>query len=41
LFESPTYWTPIIRAIWLSAIFVAVPLVAAFVHFIRGDVAGE
>lgn len=41
LFESPTNWTPIVRAIWVSAIFVAVPLGAAFVFFLNRDVAGE
>ena len=41
LFQSPTYWTPVIRAIWVSTIFVAVPLAAAFIIFLRRDVAGE
>ena len=41
LFQTPTFWTPIIRAIWVSAIFVAIPLLAAFVLFLRRDVAGE
>jgi len=41
LFQSPTEWTPVIRAIWVSAIFTAVPLVVAFVVFRRRDVAGE
>lgn len=41
LFQTPTYWTPVVRAIWVSAIFTAVPLAAAFVLFLRRDVAGE
>jgi ABC-2 type transport system permease protein len=41
LFQTPTHWTPVIRTIWVSAIFIAVPLVAAFVIFQRRDVAGE
>lgn len=41
LFQTPTYWTPVIRAIWVSAIFTAVPLAAAFFLFARRDVAGE
>lgn len=41
LFESPTNWTPIVRALWVSAIFVAVPLAASFLFFLRRDVAGE
>ncbi len=41
LFQTPTYWTPIIRAIWVSAIFAAVPVAGSFVVFLRRDVAGE
>ena len=41
LFQTPTYWTPIIRALWVSAIFIALPLAASFVIFLRRDVAGE
>ena len=41
LFQTPTYWTPIIRAIWVSAIFIALPLGAAFMVFLRRDVGGE
>jgi ABC-2 type transport system permease protein len=41
LFQTPTDWTPVTRAVWVSAIFVVVPLVAAFVVFLRRDVAGE
>jgi hypothetical protein len=41
LFQTPTDWTPVTRAVWVSAVFVAVPLAAAFVVFRRRDVAGE
>jgi ABC-2 type transport system permease protein len=41
LFQTPTDWTPVLRSIWVSAIFIAVPLVAAFMIFQRRDVAGE
>src|SRR4051812_38840455 len=41
LFQTPTHWTPIIRALWVSAIFIALPLAASFVVFLRRDVAGE
>jgi ABC-2 type transport system permease protein len=41
LFQSPTDWTPIVRAVWVSALFTAVPLAAAFAVFLRRDVAGE
>jgi len=41
IFQTPTYWTPIERAAWVSALFAAVPLAAAFVLFLRRDVEGE
>jgi ABC-2 type transport system permease protein len=41
LFQTPTYWAPVVRAVWVSAIFTAVPLATAFVLFLRRDVAGE
>ncbi len=37
----PVDWSPIGHAIWLSAIYLAVPLVAAYLVFLRRDVAGE
>lgn len=40
-FQTPLYWTPIVRALWVSALFIAVPLTAAFVLFRRRDVTGE
>ncbi len=40
-FQTPVYWTPIVRALWVSAIFVAVPLAAAYAVFRRRDVTGE
>ena len=41
LFQTPTYWTPVLRALWVSAIFIALPLAASFVVFLRRDVSGE
>jgi ABC-2 type transport system permease protein len=41
LFDSPIAWTPIVRTLWVSAIFTAVPLAAAFAVVRRRDVAGE
>ncbi len=38
---SPLAWTPIVRAIWVSAIFVAVPLTIAWLIFNRRDVADD
>jgi ABC-2 type transport system permease protein len=39
--RTPADWTPIIRAAWLCALYVAVPLVGAYLVFLRRDVAGE
>jgi len=41
LFDSPISWSPIVRALWVSALFAAVPLGAAFAIFGRRDVLGE
>jgi ABC-2 type transport system permease protein len=40
-FETPTHWGLIARAVWVSAVFSAVPLAVAFAVFRRRDVAGE
>jgi ABC-2 type transport system permease protein len=37
----PVDWTPIGHAVWLSAIYIAVPLIAAYLVFLRRDVAGD
>jgi ABC-2 type transport system permease protein len=34
----PADWAPVIRALWVSAIYVAVPAVAAYLVFLRRDV---
>jgi ABC-2 type transport system permease protein len=41
LFQSPIFWTPIVRSLWVSAIFAAVPLAVAFAVFRSGDISGE
>ena len=41
VFMSPTDWTLIGRALWVSAIYTAIPLAIAFWVFTRRDVAGE
>ena len=41
IFMSPTDWTLVVRCLWVSAVFVAVPLALAYVAFRRRDVAGE
>jgi ABC-2 type transport system permease protein len=37
----PADWSPVIRALWVCALYISVPLVAAYVVFLRRDVAGD
>jgi len=37
----PADWTPVIRAVWVCTLYIALPLVAAYVVFLRRDVAGD
>src|SRR5581483_6582363 len=39
--RRPTDWAPIVRAAWLCALYIAVPLFAGYVVFLRRDVAGD
>jgi ABC-2 type transport system permease protein len=39
--RTPADWAPVVRAIWVCALYVGIPLVAAYVVFLRRDVAGE
>jgi ABC-2 type transport system permease protein len=39
--RTPADWTPVIRAAWLCAIYTGIPLFAAYLVFLRRDVAGE
>jgi ABC-2 type transport system permease protein len=39
--RTPADWTPIVRAFWVSAIYIFVPLFTAYLVFLRRDVAGE
>ena len=41
VFQTPVYWTPVVRDLWVSALFAAVPLALAFAAFHRRDVAGD
>jgi ABC-2 type transport system permease protein len=41
LLRIPADWTPITRAVWVCALYVAAPLTAAYLVFLRRDVAGE
>src|SRR4051794_3852056 len=37
----PADWAPVVRALWVCALYVAAPLVAAYLVFLRRDVAGD
>jgi ABC-2 type transport system permease protein len=37
----PADWAPVTRALWLCALYIAVPLVGAYLVFLRRDVAGD
>jgi ABC-2 type transport system permease protein len=39
--RTPADWTPVVRALWVCALYVAVPLFAGYLVFVRRDVAGE
>ena len=39
--RTPADWAPVIRALWVCALYAAVPLFAAYVVFLRRDVDGE
>jgi len=39
--RTPADWTPVVRALWVCALYVVVPLTAGYLVFVRRDVAGE
>jgi ABC-2 type transport system permease protein len=39
--RTPADWTPVVRALWVCAIYAAVPIAAGYLVFVRRDVAGE
>jgi ABC-2 type transport system permease protein len=39
--RTPADWTPVIRALWVCAFYVTIPLFAGYLVFVRRDVAGE
>jgi ABC-2 type transport system permease protein len=41
LLRIPADWSPITRAVWVCAIYLAAPLAAAYLVFLRRDVAGD
>jgi ABC-2 type transport system permease protein len=39
--RTPADWSPVIRALWVCALYIALPLAAAYTVFLRRDVAGD
>jgi ABC-2 type transport system permease protein len=39
--RTPADWSPVIRAVWVCALYIALPLTAAYMVFLRRDVAGD
>jgi len=39
--RTPADWTPVVRALWVCALYVTVPLAAGYLVFVRRDVEGE
>jgi ABC-2 type transport system permease protein len=39
--RTPADWVPVVRAAWVCAIYIAVPLSVGYLIFLRRDVAGE
>jgi ABC-2 type transport system permease protein len=37
----PADWAPVIRALWVSALYIGIPLFGAYLVFLRRDVAGD
>ncbi|MFL5961491.1 MAG: ABC transporter permease [Gaiellaceae bacterium] len=39
--RTPADWTPVVRALWVCALYVTIPIAAGYLVFVRRDVAGE
>ena len=39
--RTPADWVPVIRAIWVCALYISIPLAAAYRGFLRRDVASQ
>jgi ABC-2 type transport system permease protein len=39
--RTPADWTPVVRALWVCAFYVCIPLAAGYLVFLRRDVAGD
>jgi ABC-2 type transport system permease protein len=37
----PADWTPVVRALWVCVLYVAIPSISAYLVFVRRDVAGD
>jgi ABC-2 type transport system permease protein len=37
----PADWAPVIRSLWVCALYIGIPMIAAYIVFLRRDVAGE
>lgn len=37
----PADWAPVMRALWVCALYIGIPVIAAYLVFLRRDVAGE
>jgi ABC-2 type transport system permease protein len=41
LLRVPADWAPVGRAVWVCALYIAIPLIGAYIVFLRRDVAGD
>jgi ABC-2 type transport system permease protein len=41
LLRTPADWAPVVRAVWMCAIYIALPLIGSYLVFLRRDVAGD
>ncbi len=41
LLRTPADWAPVLRAVWLCTLYIGIPLIGAYVVFLRRDVAGD
>jgi ABC-2 type transport system permease protein len=41
LLRVPADWVPVIRSVWVCAIYIGIPLIGAYLVFLRRDVAGD
>jgi ABC-2 type transport system permease protein len=39
--RRPTDWAPVVRAVWVCAIYAGIPILAGYLVFLRRDVAGD